>query len=129
MVKIKLPVLLERGTNALFTTMLVAAAFHLSIGFFAAGVSRNWDYISPIDFLGLGVLFPQYVHSLIASGIAWAILVALFFVLLYFHAYLLVAINPRWRRLPYIIRIGDESKDILRRQAKRTAKLAPSEEK
>jgi hypothetical protein len=117
-----------RGLNALAATMLIAATVHLSISFIASLVSQNNIYINPIEFLGLGFILPQYLHSTAASALAWAILIGIFFVMFVLHAYLFIAVSIRTGQPLKVFKVGRESNGILRLMARRRIEPNTSKE-
>jgi hypothetical protein len=105
----------ERGLNALAATMLIAAAVHMIISISATMISRNIFYINPVEFLGLGFIYPRYLHSAQATAGAWGLLIAMFSLFFVLHAYLFVSITPKPNRISqYVIRIGRGANQILR---------------
>jgi len=59
-------------------TMFVAAVFHLSLIFLFAIIRKNISLINPLDFLGIGIVYPNLKNSDLALLIGWLMLVLLF---------------------------------------------------
>ncbi len=61
-------------------TFGTAAFFHLVLVFVTALVRRDASLINPVEFLGIGQLFPELIHSSNALLIGWLFLVVLFWI-------------------------------------------------
>lgn len=75
----------RRGLSALAATIVLAALIHLGVALITFLGTGNIAYVNPIDFLGFGIIFQQYLHSEIAAGAAWAVLIATFFAIYWLH--------------------------------------------
>lgn len=55
--------------------MLIAASVHLAVALLSSLVTRKISFINPINFLGLNLIWPRYLDSELATGIAWLFLI------------------------------------------------------
>jgi hypothetical protein len=93
--------LVGRGLNALAATMLISACIHLSIAVISFFITQRIEYVNPIDFLGFSLVWPQYLHSEMAAGIAWLFLIVAFFIIFCVHEKLQISVSvTRRERAP-----------------------------
>ena len=85
--------------KSLVVIVFASASFHLILLVVVSIISSDISYISPIDFLGIGYVFPSLVDSKITSLIAWIFLIIIFAVVLYFLARYDYYIKPRKRQV------------------------------
>ncbi|MFA5004058.1 MAG: hypothetical protein WC498_02150 [Candidatus Saccharimonadales bacterium] len=68
-------------------TIFCGGVFHLVLITAKAITSGQWGYVNPIDFLGLGYAFSSLMRSTTATIVAWVVLIALYFVIMYVIAH------------------------------------------
>lgn len=106
--------LIEKAFNALIVTMALAASFHLALVGFVAIVKADYSYINPLDFLGISILLPEYRESTAVAAGGWAVLIALFFTILYIriHFQLYVAVIRENWLVRTSSKISEKTKEI-----------------
>ena len=95
---------LQRAISALAIVLLIAACAHIFVALISALITEKIEYINPVEFLGLGLIFPKYLHSATATVLAWAFLIGVFVIIYIFHTslYLVVSVSKNDQRKPFI---------------------------
>jgi hypothetical protein len=81
-----------RVLNALAATILIVAGVHLGVALISFLVTRQIDYVNPIDFLGFSLVWPKYLHSETATLIAWLFLLLAFAFVFIVHGRLRISV-------------------------------------